>query len=171
LRAYLRAFAQQSSDLGEILSLTNNALVSDLEQDRYATLVFCRLHPATNTLIYASAGHPTGYILDSEGRVKRILESTDIPLGFLAKHSFTCSDPLSLEPGEILAFLTDGITDAERPDGDSFGAARALSYIRAHRQDKAQDIVNGLYRAVREFSNGLPQGDDITAVICRAARK
>jgi PAS domain S-box-containing protein len=169
LRAYLRAFAQRSKDPGEIFSLTNNALVTDLEQDHYATLIFCRLDPKSRTLTYASAGHTPGFILDSNGIVKRTLDSIDIPLGFLPNHAFGCSEPILLEPGDILAMLTDGITEAERPDQNCFGTESALEYIRAHRQESAQEIVNGLYQAVREFSDGLPQVDDITAVLCKVS--
>jgi phosphoserine phosphatase RsbU/P len=171
LRAYLRAFAQKSPDIGDILSLTNNALTSDLEKDRYATLIFCCLNPSNGDFVYASAGHTPGYILDSEGVARHTLDSIDIPLGFLPDHRFTYSSPLHLEPGEILALLTDGITDAERPDQSAFGIARALEHIRAHRHESAQEIVNGLYHAVRSFSDGLPQIDDITAVICKVAGK
>jgi phosphoserine phosphatase RsbU/P len=167
LRAYLRAFMQKSSDIGEILSLTNNAMVSDLEQDRFATLIFCRLHPGTRTLTYTSAGHTPGFILDAEGQVKRTLDSTDIPLGFLPNHPFTSSEPIVMEEGDILALLTDGITDAERPDQSSFGLERALDFIRNHCHESAQDIVTGLYQEVRDFSDGLPQIDDITTVICK----
>jgi sigma-B regulation protein RsbU (phosphoserine phosphatase) len=170
LRAYLRAFMQKSSDVGEILSLTNNALVSDLEQDRFATLIFCRLHPSTRALSYSSAGHTPGFILDANGALKRTLDSTDIPLGFLPEHAFTCSDQFVLEEGELLALLTDGITEAERPDQSSFGVESALEYIREHRDESAQEIVTGLYQAVRDFSNGLPQVDDITAVICKVKK-
>ncbi len=169
LRAYLRAFAQKSADVGEILSLVNNALVSDLEQDRYATLIFCRLHPHANSFVYASAGHTPGFILDSNGTIKRTLDSIDIPIGFLPKHTFSCSEAIGLEPGDILALLTDGITDAERPDQNIFGVERALQFIREHRQERAEEIVAGLYRAVRDFSDGLPQADDITAVICKTS--
>jgi phosphoserine phosphatase RsbU/P len=167
LRAYLRAFAQKSPDSGEILSLTNNALVSDLEQERYATLIFCRLNPDTRQLIYSSAGHTPGFILDSGGSLKRTLDSIDIPLGFLTEHTFGCSDPIELGKGDILALLTDGITEAERPDQSSFGIEGAIEFIRAHRQESAQEIVSGLYQAVRAFSDGLPQVDDITVVLCK----
>jgi phosphoserine phosphatase RsbU/P len=168
LRAYLRAYAPKSLNAGELFSFINNALVSDLEQDRYATLIFCRLHPASRTLQYASAGHTPGFILNSDGAVKRTLDSTDIPLGFSSlEHSFECSDAIALEPGDILALLTDGITDAQRPDQTYFGVEGALEFIQTHCKDSAHDIVEGLYRAVRDFSNGLPQIDDITAVICK----
>ena len=168
LRAYLRTYAQQRSDIGEILSLINNALVSDVEHGRYATLILCRLHPASGTLVYANAGHTSGFILDSGGSIKRALDSTDIPLGFLPDHAFVCSDPIHLQPGDILALLTDGITEAERPDQSPFGVEPALQLIHGHRNESAQEIVNRLYKAVREFSDGLPQIDDITAVICKA---
>ncbi len=167
LRAYLRVYAQKSSDVGEILSRVNNALVSDLEQDRYATLIFCRLHPHTRTFVYASAGHSPCFIIDSGGMVKRTLDSTDIPLGFLQERAFGCSETISLEPGDILALLTDGITDAARPDQNLFGVERALDFIREHRHQSAREIVDGLYQEVRAFSNGMPQIDDITAVICK----
>jgi PAS domain S-box-containing protein len=170
LRAFLRAFAQKSSDLGEVLSLTNNALVSDLELDRYATLIFCRLHPETRTVTYSSAGHTPGFILDSEGKLKRTLDSTDIPLGFLPKHTFGFSEPIQLEEGDVLALLTDGITESERPDQNSFVMESAREFIRTHRHESAQEIVNGLYRAVRDFSDGLPQMDDITAVVCKVVK-
>lgn len=167
LRAYLRAYVRQSSDLGEILTLMNEALVADLEQSLYATLVFCQLHPDIKTLRYASAGHPPGFILDPRGGIKRTLQSINIPLGFLPEHNFTCSEPITLKPGDILALLTDGITEAERPDQKSYGARRALEFIHTHRQESARDIVKGLYGSVRDFCDGMPQADDITAVILK----
>jgi PAS domain S-box-containing protein len=169
LRAYLRAFAPTSKDPGEIFSLTNNALITDLDQNHFATLIFCSLHPKLRTLTYASAGHTPGFILGADGVVKRTLDSIDIPLGFMHDHSFGCSESITLEPGDILALLTDGITDAERPDQSYFGTERALAYIREHRLESAEDIVFGLYQAVREFCDGLQQTDDITAVICKIA--
>jgi len=167
LRAFIRAFAQKSDDVGEILTLVNNALVSDLELDRYATLIFCRLHPETGTLVYASAGHTPGFIFDSSGTVKHTLDSTDIPLGFMKNHAFSCKDPIRMEQGDFLALLTDGITDTERPDGEFFGLERALEYIGKHYRESAQEIVNGLYKTAHDFADGMPQIDDITAVVCK----
>ncbi len=167
LRAFLRAFAQQGTNVGDIFSLTNNALVSDLEQGRFATLILCCLDLSTRSFIYASAGHTPGFILDNEGNVRQTLKSTDIPLGFMPDHKFTCSDRIELKSGDILALLTDGITEAERPDQEAFGVERTLDYIRAHRHEHVQLIINGLYKTVRDFSDGMPQVDDITAVLCK----
>jgi serine phosphatase RsbU (regulator of sigma subunit) len=170
LRSYLRAFTTMSLDLSEILTLINSALVSDVEQESYATLFICRLDPPSGSLIYASAGHVPGYILGADGAVKQVLQSIDIPLGVIPERTFGCSAEIRLEPGEVLALLTDGITDTERPDEAQFGAGRALEFIREHRQDSAHHIMRGLFEAVRDFADGLPQRDDITAVICKKHR-
>ncbi|MDR1728717.1 MAG: SpoIIE family protein phosphatase [Acidobacteriota bacterium] len=167
LRAYVRAFAPRSRDLSEIFTLTNDALVADMGQDKFVTLVCCRLHPETRTLAYASAGHTPGFIIGRDGAVKRMLDSIDIPLGFMEGHAFARSGDIALEPGDVLALLTDGIIEAERPDQAGFGVERAIEYVRAHRDEGAKDLVDGLFRTVREFSDGMPQVDDITSVICK----
>jgi len=167
LRAYLRAFTAKSHNPAEIFSLTNSAMVSDMGQAHFVTLVYCRLHPESRRLVYASAGHTPGFIFDKDGNVKRTLDSIDIPLGFMEGHVFEHSEPIALESGDIIALLTDGIIEAERPDQQNFGVERAIEHIRAHRRESAREIVDGLYQAVRSFSDGMQQADDITAVICK----
>jgi phosphoserine phosphatase RsbU/P len=167
LRASLRAFAARNLKGGRILTWLNRALSADLEESRYATLTFCRLDPRTRSMVYSSAGHVPGFVLNAAGAVKRTLPSIDVPLGLFPDHEFRSSRPMRLEAGDMLVLLTDGIVEAERPDQTPFGAERALDFIRAHRTEPAERIVAGLHGAVRAFSEELPQADDITAVICK----
>jgi PAS domain S-box-containing protein len=167
LRAFLRAFSWKSPDPGEVFTLLNDAIICDLEDQSFATLVFCRMNPISRTFSYASAGHVPGYILDVGGGVRRSLDATDVPLGLFPERTFCSSEEIQLHPGETLVLLTDGITEAQRPDQGEFGTDRTLQYLHDHRNESAQEMVTGLYRAVRDFSNGLPQADDITALICK----
>jgi PAS domain S-box-containing protein len=167
LRAYIRAFAPLNQDPAEIFTQTNNVLVSDMGHGKFVTLIYCRLNPASRSLVYSSAGHTPGFILGGNGEVRRMLDSIDIPLGFMEEHEFSSSGEIALEPGDVLALLTDGIVEAENPGRSFFGVERAIGYVRDHRGETAGDIVNGLYRTVRKFSDGMPQADDVTAVICK----
>ena len=167
LRAYIRAFAPQSRDTAEIFTRTNGVLVSDMGHDKFVTMICCRLNPSARSLDYSSAGHTPGFILGSSGEIRHMLDSIDIPLGFMEEHDFVSSGEIVLEHGDVLALLTDGIVEAENPGQDYFGVERAIEYVRNHRGDSAEEIVNGLYRAVRKFSDGMPQSDDVTAVICK----
>lgn len=166
-RAYLRALALTHQGVGDILALTNRALNADVDQGRFVTLFLARIDPAERFLIYANAGHPSGFILGSDGAIKRELLSTGLPLGILDEAKFPESGPIPLADGDIVLLLTDGIVEATGLDGDPFGFERAIEVVRAHRDRPAAAIVQALHEAVRRFAAGSTLIDDVTSVILR----
>jgi serine phosphatase RsbU (regulator of sigma subunit) len=168
-RAYLRAFMLTRSDIAEIVALVNQALVHDVLDDRFTTLLLARLDPATHALTYTNAGHPPAYILDSSGHVKLSLKSTGMPLGIMPIVVFEAPPPIPLKPGDLILFLTDGILEARASDNTIFGTERTLDAVRAHRAQSAREIVAALYRTVCDFSRRRSQLDDMTAVVVKVA--
>jgi serine phosphatase RsbU (regulator of sigma subunit) len=166
-RAYLRAFALTRTDVGEIVSLVNQALISDNLEDRFTTLLFARLDPAERTLVYASAGHPPACVIDKSGEVRALLKSTGVPLGILPECQYPAAAPVTLNPGDIVFLLTDGILEANSPDDKPFGLQRALDIVRSNRERHAREIVNLIYGAVRQFCHDDCQLDDMTAIIIK----
>jgi len=166
IRAYLRALARTHVDVSEILTMVNNVLTEDTDE-RFVTLLLARLDPRSCSLVYASGGHQTGYIVGPTGEVQTRLESTGMPLGILADAEFPASPAITLRPGEMVLFLTDGLVEACCPDGEAFGTARVLEVIRLYRQDPAARIVKNLYHAARAFSQETAQLDDMCAVVIK----
>ncbi|MCI0455517.1 MAG: SpoIIE family protein phosphatase [Gemmataceae bacterium] len=166
-RAYLRALAQTNDDVGDILTLTNRVLTPDVGDDRFVTLLLVRFDPISRSLLYGNAGHPSGYILDAQGHLKRPLDSMEIPLGVMPDWRFPASDPIPLAAGDVVVLLTDGVVEARAPDGSGFGTQRVFDIVRLYRRDPPRQIVTNLYHAVRAFSQNLPQLDDITAVVIK----
>ncbi len=166
-RAYLRAFAKVESDPANILKMLNEELVTDLGKDHYVTLILARIDPVRKTLDYASAGHIPAYLLNNAGEVIQVLESTGIPLGFIAGEKFSRSEPIPLKSGNILALITDGITEAISKDEFQFGHDRMIDVINSQRNDTAEQIVDHLNQAVSLFTDQQDQEDDITSVICK----
>ena len=166
-RAYLRAFALTSEDIGRIVALLNRRLVEDVGYDNFVTLFLARLDPHTRSFLYTSAGHPSGCILDGSGRVKELLKSTGPPLGIMADADFPIAPALILQSGDLVLLLTDGLVEARAPDGTAFGLQRAIDSVRSCRTDTAAHIVDNLYRAVRDFCKNRSQDDDITAVVIK----
>jgi phosphoserine phosphatase RsbU/P len=171
MRAYLRAFACTRTDVAEILSLTNQALVIDVD-GRFATLLLARLDAgktfAENTFVHASAGHNTAYILDAAGNVKSLLKSTGMALGVIPDGEFSAAAPVHLQSGDVVFLLTDGIVEAHGADQALFGADRALEIVRANRTKTAKEIVHILCSSAREFCSYRTQVDDMTAIIIKA---
>src|SRR5262249_26772325 len=135
-RAYLRAGAAgpASRDPGEVLARVNRLMIDDVEGDRYVTLLLARLDLSARSLVYASAGHATGYGLDATGAVKRALGSLDVPLGVHPRHVFQTSEPIPLAGGDLVVLLTDGMAEARDPHGQAFTAGRVLDVVRYYRR-------------------------------------
>ena len=82
-------------------------------------------------------------------------------------NEFPTGPPTTLEPGELVLLLTDGVVEAISPDRELFGVERLLGLVRAHQQEAPGAILDALFHAVGDFS-GQQLRDDITAVIIKA---
>ena len=166
-RAYLRTLALNARDAGDILTRANRVLAEDVDFERFVTVILARLDPRSPSLNYASAGHPSGYVLDAAGQVKARLKRLGVPLGIQPDIDYAAGPVISLSAGDIVLLLTDGIEEAMSPENAFFGVDKILEVVRAHSGRTAGEIVEALYRAVRDFSQGLPQLDDLTVVVVK----
>ena len=166
-RASLRALALTRADAGAIVTLTNRCLAEDLPTGQFVTLFLARLDPVTRSLVYCSAGHPSGYVLDQHGEVRSVLQSTDIPLGLESATEFHAAPAMTLLPGDLLLLFTDGVTETFSPGDSLFGMERTLDVVRAHCHKRPNEIVQALFSALADFSGNHAQLDDITAVIIK----
>jgi phosphoserine phosphatase RsbU/P len=165
-RARLRALALVHAEVNQLLFAVNQSIRQDIE-DEFVTLALARLDPSSGAIAYSSAGHPAGYVLDRDGQVKARLESTGVPLGVLPDADYPVGPPVTLEPGELVLLVTDGLLDTYAPDNTPFGSERALAIARLYRHDPAAQIVANLYGAVRAFAQGSPQQDDVSALVIK----
>jgi PAS domain S-box-containing protein len=165
-RAYVRAFAEVESDVGEILTKLNRMLLADLRDERFVTLLLVRLDRSKGPLAYASAGHVPAFLLDGSGEVDAVMRSIGPPLGLFGDFKFV-STILPVKRHQLLLLLTDGITETTTSEDVQFGHDRALDYVRAHRQDSAQQIAEGICKAARCFAGGEQQLDDLTSVVVK----
>jgi PAS domain S-box-containing protein len=167
-RAYVRSFAQGEADLAKILSSVNRMLLADLGENRFVTLLLVCLDGPNGSLSYASAGHVPGFLMNGSGKIDHVLESSGLPLGIFDDcHVVTSAIPLA--PQQLLILLTDGVIETTDSEDVQFGTDRVLEYVRAHRQDSAHELAEGIYHAARSFAGDDPQQDDVTEVIVRVA--
>ena len=165
-RAFLRALVLTCRDVGTLLTLANQRLASDIVSDHFVTLFFMRL-ARPQSLLYTSAGHWPGYVLDRGGQIRAVLRATGLPLGIDSEEKYPVPPALSLEPGELVVLLTDGIVEAESSDRNQFGLERTLGIVRAHQQETPDEILEALFDALSDFCANKFQ-DDLTAVIIQA---
>jgi serine phosphatase RsbU (regulator of sigma subunit) len=67
--------------------------------------------------------------------------------------------------GESLVLYTDGVTDAQGPDGSAFGQERLLSSAQEHLGTSAQRMQQALLAEIHGFMQDCPQYDDLTLMV------
>lgn len=166
-RAYLRSLALMHPDVGEVLSRLNEILTVEGSEREFVTQILVRLDPEARTLVYTNAGHPAGFLLDRNGEVREELEACDIPLGLYSDRVYPSSRAIRLEPGDVLALFTDGITECSGLDESELGTQRVLELVKSHRHEPARQILDALFAAASGFRSEGPQLDDMTAIVCK----
>ncbi len=166
-RAYLRLLARESTSPAEILNQANKVLADDLDYERYITAILVAYNPATRSIIWVNAGHPPAFVFDSGGSVRTALEPNGSPLGIRPETPYRDSGPVTLNSTDGLMLYSDGIEEARNESGDFFSRDRLELWLRHSSALSADDSLNGLLQAASLFRQGLPQADDMTAIIVK----
>ena len=75
---------------------------------------------------------------------------------------------LLLEPGDVLVFYTDGITEIENEGGEEYGRERLKALVRAGRDLPAAALAERIFQASVDFAGGEARvADDRTVVVIR----
>ena len=168
-RSAFRAMAATGPPLDELAARMNQHHWAEGEEARrkYVTAIFLRFYPETGEIEVVNAGHNPGFLIESGARVHQF-DAGGTPLGLLPGMRYA-SEKRGFPPGSRLLFYTDGLTEVFKGD-EEFGSERLLDVFLKCRADKADDILDALWTAIEEFSEGGPQGDDMTALaLCRGA--
>ncbi len=160
-RGMFRSLAEACCTPGEVLTKLNQLMVNDFPAGKFVTLVYAVLDPATQSVVFANAGHLRPLLIDERGESFLDVER-GLPLGL------SCSDysesEIRLSKGSKLIFYSDGITEAENAGDEEFGLCRLSAH--ALRPDaSAITIVD----EVRTFANGNSVRDDASVVFLSVA--
>ncbi len=77
---------------------------------------------------------------------------------------------VAMEPGELLLAYSDGVVEAQSPDGDLFGEERLAKVLADSPTDSPQAAVNHVLEEIEAFTHGHTPYDDLTLIAaCRTA--
>jgi phosphoserine phosphatase RsbU/P len=132
----------------------------------FVTAFYAIYDPGARTLSYSSAGHnPPRLIRCRDGSVRALEEVGGPPLGLMEDLEYD-ETTFELAPGDVLAFYTDGITEAMDARGKQFTPSR-LDEILSRCHLKAAAVIEDVINSVEEFTGGLPPMDDRTLIVAR----
>jgi serine phosphatase RsbU (regulator of sigma subunit) len=147
----------------EVLNRINQLLCEKSLPCQFVTLFLFLLSP-NGAGQFISAGHNPAYLFrSSTGKIERLVSEL-FALGMFDFASYE-SRILQLCKGDILVVFSDGLTDAENQENEMFGDERLLKLIRQEAPSGSHVLEQKLLKAIEEFTQGMPQADDITFVV------
>jgi PAS domain S-box-containing protein len=165
-RAYVRAYAQASPDVGFVLDSANRVLAREIPDSQFVTACLARLDRDAATLTYAAAGQPPPIVFDRTGAPKALLSCGNLPLGVMSDTRYA-TETVDLEPGDQVVFVTDGLLEARSPERETFGLARLQELVEHYCALGPRGLVGNVYHGVRAYTRAATQEDDYTILVVR----
>ncbi len=167
MQAMLRVSFRLGADLDQAYMHVNNQLSEDLPDDRFITAFMGFLDPVSHTVSYHSGGQGPIMHFRAADESCEWHQPTNFPMGIMDIDDQQKSAHLQLEPGDILALISDGVYEYNNSEGEEFGEDRVAEVFRKHHGLTMSGLTEQLIRAVKEFGGSAPQEDDITLVLVR----
>ncbi|MFI7040542.1 PP2C family protein-serine/threonine phosphatase [Microbispora rosea] len=156
---------RRRAGLLEVSDAIDEAIAGEFDASRFATGVLADLDLRTGWLTWVNRGHPPPLVL-RQGRVACVLDSPpDTPMGLRLSPAAVLARR-QLEPGDRLLFYTDGIIEAQTPDGERFGLERFADFVIRREIDgvSAPETLRRLIRSILVYQRGHLQ-DDATVLL------
>ena len=160
----MRSLAPQKLQPAEMLKQMNQLVGERRIEGRFMTACFATWQKGRSKLRVANAGQSQP-LLYKEGRCGKI-ELTGFPLGIYEDVNYD-EWGVTLEPGDILVFHSDGIAETTNSEGLFFGTARLRKLIEDKHEVSAAELADIVLREVDWFADSAPLADDRTLVVLK----
>jgi phosphoserine phosphatase RsbU/P len=160
----MRSLAPQKLQPAELLRQMNQIIGERRIEGRFMTACFATWQKGRRKLRVANAGQSQP-LLYKDGRCAKV-ELTGFPMGIFEEASYD-EWGVTLEPGDILLFHSDGIAETANSEGQFFGTERLRKLIEDHHDLSASELADRVLREVDWFAQGAPLADDRTVVLAK----
>jgi serine phosphatase RsbU (regulator of sigma subunit) len=147
----LRNARRAGMDLRSQVVSANDALAAHSSVGRFVTGQVVRIDLDRQTAVLVNAGHPAPLRL-RRGRVEEIELAIDLPFGLEPGRSFVVQ-PLALESGDRIVFVTDGMLERHASDLDFHTTLRDTAHLHP------REVVHALGAAVLRLAGGNLRDD------------
>lgn len=163
IQATLRALLGRQATLAELARATNDLLYSTTPGNKYVTAILVAVDPVSGDCRCVNGGHCVGLLIRASGVVEP-LAATGVALGLFPDQQYE-ELTFTLEPGDVLALYSDGVSEALSVDDEEYGVERLVACLRANAGASAQGLVEAVLQDLSRFVGLAAQNDDITLLV------
>jgi sigma-B regulation protein RsbU (phosphoserine phosphatase) len=162
LRTYTAEFP---GDLARSFAEVNRRILADTDAAQFVTVFYGLLDPSAGELVYCNAGQCPALHLGQAGAAAELIR-TGPPLGAFEEGAWSV-ERATLARDDALVLYTDGVTEAEDPEGEFYGTDRLRACVRAHQGRPPAQICDAILADVTAFAGAPHPADDIALLVVR----
>lgn len=165
-RTLIRSNAYAGLSPFETVSLANDLLMADAEESGMFVTMFYTLFRHDGHCININGGHNPPAYFHYDSQEVEYLPQGGRALGWFPNNPLMETE-LQLKPGDVIVYYTDGLTEAENPQGDYYGEDRLAVALKACAGKTALEIKQDILADVDAFCAGQPPFDDLTMIVVK----
>jgi sigma-B regulation protein RsbU (phosphoserine phosphatase) len=165
MQATLRALLGRLPELTDLSAHTNELIYATTPSNKYVTAILVDLDAMTGQSRFVNAGHTDCLLLRADGEAVW-LKATGTPFGLLPGMPYE-EQSLEIEPGDLVALYSDGVTEAQDERENEYGEERLAEFLRQISGEPAEKIVDLVFEEIDRFAESAPQYDDITMLVIK----
>ena len=153
--------------LAAIIAETNRKLRAILPIEVFLAACYIELPPAADHIMVWNAGVPDVIIYSGNGQIRHRAASKSIPLGVTDTARLDCRpERYDIKIGDHIFMYSDGVVEAQNPDGELFGDDRLLAVFDSN--TSSSKLFEEIEEAIATFVCGEEQMDDTTMLVIEA---
>ncbi|MGB6483064.1 MAG: PP2C family protein-serine/threonine phosphatase [Candidatus Acidiferrales bacterium] len=165
-QASIRALATRPGSLDELArDLNRYACNHSLAGMRFTTAFIAEYEGSSRRMRYVNAGHNPPFLRRASGAIVRLSEGT-VPFGIDAAADYR-SEPVAIEPGDLLVIFSDGLPEAVNASGEEYGEVRLQNRVEHFTNESAAVVLATVMADVDAYVGPARQHDDITCMAVR----
>jgi serine phosphatase RsbU (regulator of sigma subunit) len=170
LLAMLRTLVDEGLEAARLIERLNVQVAKHSPASRFITFFYGLYDPRTGGLQYVNAGHLPPVLLRASGQFDRSPSTSPggLALGMFDHATYQTSQ-LTIEPGDVFVLYSDGITEAENPEGKAFEEAGLEAVLTRVAAGDPNEIGAAILASVEIYAADARLADDLTTLVVKRA--
>ena len=136
------------------------------QSHRFVTLFYSDFDAQSRKLRFANAAHNPPLLWSAKSKSINRLDTSGLLIGLQPEAEYGCGE-IFLQPGDVLLYYTDGVTEAPGISGERFDENRLITLLGRFASEGlgAQQILNKLFVRIDGFVGGDHQLEDDASMV------